>query len=110
MKRYAFTVLLKDNPGIIEKYEEYHANIWPEVKKGLAERGVRRAQIYRFNRQLFMLLECTDDFNYDDSAEYLKKPRIKEWEDLMADFQIPVPGAPKEGKWVQLKEVFSLEV
>jgi L-rhamnose mutarotase len=101
--------MLKDSPGIIEKYEEYHAHIWPEVKKGLIEWGVRRALIYRFGRRLFMLLEGTDDFDYERPEKYLKKPRTKEWEDLMAGFQEPVAGAPTEGKWVQMKEVFFLE-
>jgi len=109
MKRYAFTVLLKDDPGIIRRYEEYHSRIWPEVKKALAEWGIRRAMIYRFGCQLFMLLEGTDEFNYSDPAEYLTKPRVKEWEELMADFQVPVSGAPAGSTWVQMKEVFFLD-
>ena len=29
MKRYAQTVMLKDDPEAIQQYEEYHANPWP---------------------------------------------------------------------------------
>ena len=34
MKRIAMTVMLKDDVEIIRKYEEYHANLWPEVVEG----------------------------------------------------------------------------
>ena len=34
MKRYAMTVMLKDDPETIQKYEEYHANPWPETNAG----------------------------------------------------------------------------
>ena len=42
MKRFAQTVLLKDDPEIIRRYEEYHANPWPEVVAGTERCGVRR--------------------------------------------------------------------
>ena len=35
MKRYAMTVMLKDDPEIIRKYEAYHANPYPETNEGL---------------------------------------------------------------------------
>lgn len=109
MKRYGFTVMLKDGTEVIKKYEEYHAHIWPEVKKALIDRGVRRSVIYRYGRQLFMLLEGDDNFDPKHSAEYLKTPRVKEWEELMATFQEPVSGAPDHAKWAHMKEVFFLE-
>ena len=34
MKRIAMTVLLKDDPEVIRQYEEYHANVWPQVIEG----------------------------------------------------------------------------
>lgn len=38
MKRYAMTVLLKDDPELIREYEKYHANIWPEVTDSRREK------------------------------------------------------------------------
>ena len=33
MKRIAMTVMLKDDPEVIRRYEELHADPWPEVLK-----------------------------------------------------------------------------
>ena len=66
MRRFAQTVLLKDDPEIIRQYEAYHANPWPEVIEGTRNCGVLRVFIYRFGRQLFMFMETVDDFDMDD--------------------------------------------
>ena len=46
MKRFAMTCMLRDDPGIIQKYEAYHADPWPEVIHGGYDAGVRRVFIY----------------------------------------------------------------
>jgi len=110
MKRFAQTVLLKDDPEIIRKYEEYHANTWPEVIEGVRNCGVLRLFIYRFGRQLFMFMETVDDFDMEcDMPKYMKHPKAKEWDVLMRSFQEPVIGAPKGSTWVEMKEVFAFE-
>ena len=110
MKRFAQTVLLKDDPDIIEKYEEYHANPWPEVCEGTLRCGVERAFIFRFGRQLFMFIETPDDFDMKrDMPKYMEDPRAKEWDELMRSYQEPVPGAPAGSTWVPMEEVFALE-
>ena len=63
MKRYAQTVLLKDDPEVIRKYEAYHAKPWPETNAGLLKCGIQRMFIYRFGRQLFMFMDTRDDFD-----------------------------------------------
>ena len=110
MKRFAQAVLLKDDPEIIRQYEEYHANVWPEVVEGLRRCGVRRMFIYRYGRQLFMFMEAEDGFDLErDMPKYAEHPRVKVWDELMRTFQEPVPGAPKDGTWVRMSEVFALE-
>ena len=110
MKRYAQTVMLKDDPEIIRKYEEYHANPFPETNEGLLRVGVQRMYIYRFQRMLYMFMETGDDFDMAvDMPRYMDHPRAREWDELMATFQEPVPGAPESGTWVAMKEVYALE-
>jgi L-rhamnose mutarotase len=110
MKRIAMTVMLKDDPEVIRKYEQYHADPWPEVVEGGYKMGIRRVFIYRFGRQLFMFLETLDDFDMErDAAEYFKDPKTREWDELMRDFQEPVPGAPEGAKWVEMKEIHAIE-
>ena len=110
MKRYAMTVMLRDDPEVIRRYEEYHASAWPEVNSGLLKCGILRIFIYRFGRQLFMYMETGDDFDMDrDLPKYMEDPKAREWDEMMADFQETVPGAPEGSKWVEMKEVYALE-
>jgi L-rhamnose mutarotase len=100
MKRYGRTLNLKDDPEILRRYDEYHRAVWPEVERGLLGIGIQRMLIWRLGRRLFMLMETTDNFDPEaDFARYMDShPRIREWQDLMASFQEPVPEA-KPGEW-----------
>jgi len=110
MKRYAMTVMLKDDPEVIRKYEQHHANPWLEVNEALLKCGVRRMFIYRFGRYLFMFMETVDDFDVErDFARYAEDPVAKKWDELMASFQEPVAGAPEGAKWVKMEEIYALE-
>lgn len=110
MKRFAQTVMLRDDPEAIRLYEQYHANPWAETNAGLIGVGIRRMFIYRYGRQLFMFMETEDDFDLDrDMPKYVEDPRAKEWDDLMRTFQETVPGAPEGSTWVLMREVYALE-
>lgn len=110
MKRYAMMVMLKDDPEIIRKYEQYHANPWPETNAGLSSVGIQRMYIYRYGRYLFMFMETKDDFDMDrDLPKYMEDPRAREWDELMRTFQETVPGAPEGSTWVEMKEVYVLQ-
>lgn len=110
MKEYAFTVNLKDDPEIIRRYEEYHANIWPEVAESLKAHGITSIKIWRLGRRLFMLIQTIDSY---DPVEASKKhrashPRVLEWELLMDSFQERVPEAGGSGTWAEMKKIFEL--
>ncbi len=108
MKRFAMTVLLKDDPEIIRQYEEYHAHPWPAVIEGTRRCGMRRIFIYRYGRQLFMFMETEKTFDLDrDMPRFMDDPKAREWEELMRRFQEQVPGAPPGSTWVQMKAVYS---
>ena len=108
MKRFAQTVMSKDDPEIIRRYEEYHARTWPEVVEGTFACGVCRVFIYRYERLLFMFMEVQDDFDMErDMPKYMLNPKAKEWDELMRTFQEPVPGAPQGSTWVQMKEIYA---
>ena len=110
MKRFAQTVLLKDDADTISQYEAYHDNPWKEVIQGVQDCGVLRLFIYRFGRQLFMFMETVDDFDMEqDMPKYMEHPRAREWDTLMRTFQETVPGAPEGSTWVQMKEVFAFD-
>ena len=110
MKRFAMTVLLKDDPEVIRRYDEYHANPWPEVRMGLVRCGVRRLFIYRRRRHLFLFMETAGNFSLErDMPKYMDDPKVREWDEIMQNLQEPVEGAPRGSTWIEMKEVFSQE-
>jgi L-rhamnose mutarotase len=110
MKRFAQTVMLRDDPEVVRQYEQYHAHPWPETNAGLLSVGILRMFIYRFGRQLFMFMETTDEFDLDrDMPRYMENPKAREWDQMMNQFQETVPGAPAGSKWVLMKEVYALD-
>ena len=110
MKRFAQTVLLKDDPEIIRQYEYHHAHPWPEVVEGTKRCGVLHTYIYRFGRQLFMFMETVDDFDMArDMPKYMEHPKAQEWDALMRNFQEPPLGAPEGSTWVEMKEIYAFE-
>ncbi|HKN13289.1 MAG TPA: L-rhamnose mutarotase [Candidatus Binatus sp.] len=110
MKQYGRTINLKDDPQTIERYLEHHRAIWPEVERGLESIGIQRMLIFKLGRQLFMFMETTDAFDPDrDFPRYeASNPRNREWQELMASMQEPVPDARPGEWWAEMKLVFSL--
>ena len=110
MKRFAMAVMLKDDPEVIQRYEELHADPWPEVIKAGYECGIRRLYIYRYGCQLFMFVETIDDFDMDrDLAKYIVNAKTRKWDKIMRSMQEPAAGAPGNVKWVKMKEIHAIE-
>ena len=42
MKTYAMTIDLKNDPEILDLYEEYHSNVWPEVRRAVKKVGMEK--------------------------------------------------------------------
>jgi L-rhamnose mutarotase len=111
MKSFAQVLDLKNDPKIIEKYEEYHRDVWPEVLAALKKIGIKRMEIFRVGNHLFMYCLVPDDFdpkrNFQGYTELA--PRAKEWNDLMSTFQQKVPEAGPDDWWTPGKLVFDTE-
>lgn len=108
--RYALALDLHDDVQLIEEYERFHREVWPEVITHLRSHGVLGIEIFRLGTRLFMLLD-TDDEKYDAvrlAAASLNTPRIQEWEDLMWRFQVPTPWTPAGQKWTVMTRLFDL--
>jgi L-rhamnose mutarotase len=109
MKRYALALDLKDDPSLIAEYEAYHRDVWPEIKKSIAESGITGMEIYRFGNRLFMIMETDDTFTFErKSAMDASNPKVQEWESLMWKFQQPLPGSKPGEKWVLMDKIFEL--
>ena len=107
MQRHCLALDLKDNPQLIEKYEEYHRDVWPEILQSIKESGIQEMQIYRVGNRMFMIIEVDDDFSFEKKSEIdAKYPENEKWEELMWNYQQALPFAKPGEKWVPMKKVF----
>lgn len=114
MRRYAQTILLKDDPESIRQYIEHHAHPWPEIAEGMRHSGVQRAYIYRVGLVMFMIVEVDDDAAANQpELSAATKARLQEWDVLMRGFQEVMPGLPadavRNGKWTLMEEIYTFE-
>ncbi len=63
MKRYCYTLNLKNDKKLIKKYIEHHQNVWPEVLESFKRNGVINAEIYNVSNRLFFLIDTFDSFS-----------------------------------------------
>jgi L-rhamnose mutarotase len=110
MKQHCLTLDLKDDAKAIASYDEYHRNVWPEIKKSLGDSGIESMQIYRAANRLFMIINVTDDFSFERKTQLDNaNPKVQEWETLMSEYQQRLPFAKPEQKWVVMEKVFLYE-
>lgn len=109
MKRYCQILTLPNDAQAIEAYVEAHRNVWPEIKEGIRSVGILDMQIYRHGRTLFMIMDTTDEFDWEcDNARLATLPRQAEWEAYVAQFQGCDPNAPSTQKWQLMEQIFKL--
>jgi L-rhamnose mutarotase len=109
MKRYCLTLDLKDDPKLIEEYEDHHRQVWPEIKESISESGIQQMQIYRKGQRLFMVMEVNDSFSFERKQEADRaNQKVQEWENLMWKYQQPLPGAAQGEKWMLMEKIFDL--
>lgn len=111
-KRYVRTMELRgDTPEFFREYERRHAegNVWPEVLEGIREVGILEMEIYRCGKQLVMIVEAPEDFDWDASmARLATLPRQAEWEAYMAEVQQASAEATSSEKWRPMNRIFNL--
>ena len=111
MKRYCLALDLKDDATLIQEYEEYHQQVWPEILKSIRDPGIQQMEIYRINNRLFMIIEANDDFRFDLKAEMDKaNKKVQEWEQLMWKYQQAIPGGKSGEKWRLMERIFALNL
>ena len=109
VKTYYLALDLKDDPKLIEEYKSYHqpGRIWPEVLEAIKEDGVLSEEIYIAGTRMVMVLTTTDEFSFERNAEKLRSnPIMREWENLMWNYQETIPGAKSGEKWVMMEKIF----
>jgi L-rhamnose mutarotase len=112
IKRYCKTLELKNDPALMQAYQEAHSPmaVWPEIRKGMQEVGILDMQIYRDGYRLFMIMDTVPDFDHDRAMDELAgKPRQAEWEERMSRFQAASAEATAGEKWKLMERIYSME-
>lgn len=108
-KSFAFTLDLKNDPVLIQEYEEYHTEVWPEIKDSILKAGVLEMEIYRWGNRLFMIMEVDEAFTLERKAALdAGNPTVQEWENLMSKYQQTLPGSLPGEKWQLMENIFTL--
>lgn len=111
-KRYCKTLLLKNDPELIQEYRKVHAPgaSWPEIAKGAKETGIIDLEIYIYGNHLFMIMDTVPDFDHDKAMlELSRKPRQQEWETFVSRFQHTSPDASSNEKWQLMERIFEMD-
>jgi L-rhamnose mutarotase len=109
MKRYCLALGLKNDPGLIAEYEEYHKAVWPEVVNSIKDAGILNLEIYRIADRLFMIMEANDEFSFEQKAAAdAANGKVQEWEQIMWQYQQALPNAKPGEKWMLMEQIFKL--
>lgn len=109
-KRHCLTLDLKDDPKLIAEYRRYHKKIWPEIAKSIRDSGIADMEIYLLGTRMFMIMEVNENFSFAAKAKAdAVNPKVREWEELMWEFQKPLPNAKPGEKWLLMDRIFKLE-
>lgn len=109
VKRYCLALDLVNDAAGIAAYEAYHRAVWPEIKDSITGAGISSMQIYRFANRLFMIMETTAAFSFEQKAAMdAVNEKVQQWEQLMGQYQQAIPGAKPGEKWVLMDKIFDL--
>jgi L-rhamnose mutarotase len=108
-KQYYLTLDLKADDQLIAEYEKMHKAVWPEIIDSIKTSGILNMEIYRTGNRLFMIMEVSDDFSFEQKAAMdAGNEKVQEWETLMWKYQQAVPGAKPGEKWMMMDKIFQL--
>ena len=111
-KRYCKTLLLEDNPELIETYKKVHAPgaTWSNIPLGMKEVGILDMEIYIFGNRLFMIMDTVPEFDHDQAMKQLaEKPRQAEWEAYVSRFQQTEGNATAGEKWQLMERIYEMD-
>lgn len=58
-------------------------------------------EIYRLHTRLFMIIETTDDFTFENKQKIDGESKIvQEWENMLWKYQQAIAGSAKGEKWI----------
>lgn len=108
-KRYCLALDLIDDQKLIAEYEQWHQQVWPEIKESIRSASIIDMEIYRLENRLFMIMETDSTFSFERKSKMDSvNTKVQEWEQRMWNYQQPLPWAKPGEKWMLMEKIFSL--
>jgi L-rhamnose mutarotase len=110
-RRYCFALDLKSDPLKIAEYIGWHKpeSARPEITESIRNAGIENMEIYITGNRLLMVVDGNEGFDPKQKAESDKtNPIVMAWEELMSNYQQPLPWAAAGEKWVKMDLIYSL--
>ena len=104
MKRYGSVIRIR--PDCIDVYKAYHAQVWPEVLKMIADCGIRNYSIFLKDTTLFGYFEYHGSDFAADMARMAADPKTQQWWAIMEPMQQPLESRAPGEWWAGMEEVF----
>jgi L-rhamnose mutarotase len=108
--RHCLALDLRPDPELIAEYEQWHRDVWPEIKRSIIDSGIENMEIYRLEDRLFMIMETASEFSFERKAAMdAANPAVQRWEELMWKYQVAIPGGQPGEKWRLMERIFLLK-
>jgi len=108
--RHCLALDLQSDPALIAEYENWHREVWPEIKASILDSGITQMEIYRLENRLFMIMETNATFSFEKKAAAdAANPAVEKWEQLMWKYQLAIPGGRPGEKWRLMNKIFELK-
>ena len=104
MKRYGSVIRVR--PEKLEEYKKLHAEVWPGVRRMIAECGLRNYSIYYKDGFLFSYYEYVGDDYTADMAKMAADPETQRWWAVCEPCQQPLDTRAEGEWWTSMEEVF----
>lgn len=101
IKRKIFKSRIK--PEYVERYIEYHKNVWPELLDEYRKAGYIKLNCFLNENELIIFLEYDEDIFWKSQEDLAKKDIQIRWQKLMSEVD------DATFKSVEYKEVFCMD-
>ncbi len=109
-EEFVFGIRLVEEPDMVEKYLDFHRNIWPEVEKGFQIAGYENIRLYHSDNYVTMIVKVPvgSDLGRMGQISNESDPRVDEWNRLMATFQVGLSGS-RDQSWTQMEKIYEFQ-
>lgn len=104
-KQHLLSVNLVKDKEKQQEYLNYHTSQkddWPELSQGFCNEGFQSLTMYKQGRQIMLLITIPreNDLGEMSAKNSKNNPKVKEWDDIMYNYQEGLPGTKPNQKWV----------